>query len=159
MVLFWFPWVAWQCQTPNSLSSRETGVDPGIRRWKKTTYLNKINVRTKPLVVYISQKNWGAETLKPGSEFDMFEPQLKSGFFKAFTAWPVCLLGVIWFFWEGIKTCLIYVTLWYMSPLNVLTFSYCLRIDSLRFVDLTNSFHVWRWYDHSHKQIIIATSF
>jgi hypothetical protein len=35
MVVFRCPWVAWQSQTPDSLSSSETGVNPGMRSWRK----------------------------------------------------------------------------------------------------------------------------
>jgi hypothetical protein len=40
---------------PDSFSSRETGVNPGIRS-RKVTYLNELDVR-KPLVVSISQRS------------------------------------------------------------------------------------------------------
>jgi hypothetical protein len=65
---------------PDSLSSSETGVDPGTRSWKKSTYLNELDVR-KPLVVSISQTR-RAETLQPGLEFDNFKPPLESSIFE-----------------------------------------------------------------------------
>jgi hypothetical protein len=40
---------------PDSLSSSETGVNPGIRSYEKSTYLNELDVR-KQLVVSISQR-------------------------------------------------------------------------------------------------------
>ncbi len=65
---------------PDSLSSSETRVYPGIRSWKK--HLSDWARRQKAVGGVYFTKKWRAETLQPGSEFDNFKPWLKSGNFK-----------------------------------------------------------------------------
>ncbi len=65
---------------PESLSSCETVLNPKIGSWKSTHWI-ELNVR-KPLVVLIFTKNWRAETLQHGLEFDSFKPRPKSSIFK-----------------------------------------------------------------------------
>ncbi len=80
---------------PDSLSSRETGVNPEIRSWKKKHSTEWAQCQEAIGGIYFTKK-WRAETLQPGSEFDGFEPRLKSGIFKC-TSW---VKGS--FFWEWI---------------------------------------------------------
>jgi hypothetical protein len=74
------PKVAWQFQTPKSLSSSETGIYPGIRSWKK--HLSAW-ARCQEAIggIYFTKKQ-RAETLQRGLEFDNFKPRLESGIFK-----------------------------------------------------------------------------
>jgi hypothetical protein len=59
----------------------ETGVNAGIRNGK-STFLIEFDV-IKTLVVSISQKKSGAESLQPALEFDNFKSRLKSCIFKS----------------------------------------------------------------------------
>jgi hypothetical protein len=64
---------------PDSLYSSETGINPGIRSWKK--HLPEWSWCHKAVGgIYITKK-WRAETLQPGLEFDNFKSWLKIGFF------------------------------------------------------------------------------
>jgi hypothetical protein len=65
---------------PNSLSSSETGVNPGIRSREKHT---SDWAKSQKAIggIYVTKK-WRAETLQPGMEFDIFKPQLKSSIFN-----------------------------------------------------------------------------
>jgi hypothetical protein len=48
---------------------------------KKLTFLNDLSV-TKPLVVSKFTKKRRAESLQPGVDFDVFNPQFESSIFK-----------------------------------------------------------------------------
>ncbi len=65
---------------PDSLSSCETGVDPGIRSWRKHS---SDWARCQKAIgdIYFTKKG-RAETLQPGLELDNFQRRLKSGIFK-----------------------------------------------------------------------------
>ncbi len=65
---------------PDLLSSSETGVNPGIRSWKK--HLSEWAQCQKAIGGIYFTKKWRAGTLQPGLEFDNFKPRLKSGIFK-----------------------------------------------------------------------------
>jgi hypothetical protein len=58
----------------DSLSSRETGVNSGVRN-RKSTYLNELNIR-KPLVVCISQRSEKLYNLV--QNFRISNPNLKA---------------------------------------------------------------------------------
>ncbi len=76
-----FP-VSTNCVTnPDSLSSNETEINPGIRSWK-SSYPNELDVR-KPSVVSVSQNIWRAKTLQSYLEFDNLKPRLDSCIFKS----------------------------------------------------------------------------
>ncbi len=68
---------------PDSLSSSDTGVNPGIRRWRKHS---SDWARCQKAIggIYFTNE-WIAETLQPGLEFDNFEPRLKCSIFKCFS--------------------------------------------------------------------------
>ncbi len=69
-----------QFQNLDSISSSETGVNPGTRSWKK--HLSEwARCQTAIGGIYVTKK-WRAETLQPGLEFDYFKPWLESGIFK-----------------------------------------------------------------------------
>ncbi len=76
----------WSCfglcviSNPDLLSSSETGINPGIRSWKKR--LSQWAQGQKAIVGIYIKKKWRAETLQPGLEFDNLKPRLKSGIFK-----------------------------------------------------------------------------
>jgi hypothetical protein len=108
------------------LSSSGTGVNPGMRSWKKR--LSEC-VRCQEAIGGICFTNkWRAETLQPGTEFDTFKSWLKSGLFKCIP-W---LKGSIFegnerrFPKAGFKTYLMTP----MSPFNSPTF-FCLYLYSL----------------------------
>jgi hypothetical protein len=65
---------------PNLLSSSETGVNPGIRSWKK--HLSDWARCQKASGGIYSTKKRRPETLQPGLEFDNFKPRLESCIFK-----------------------------------------------------------------------------
>jgi hypothetical protein len=65
---------------PASLSSSETGLNPGIRSWKK--HLSEWAQWQKAICGIYFTKKWRTETLQPGLAFDNFKPQLKSSIFK-----------------------------------------------------------------------------
>ncbi len=65
---------------PDAISSSETGVNPGIRSWKKHLY-DWAQCQKAIGSIYCTKK-WRAEILQPGLEFDNFKPWLKSGIFK-----------------------------------------------------------------------------
>jgi hypothetical protein len=70
---------------PDSLiSSSKTGVNPGIRSWKKK-HSSEWTQCHKDIGGIYPTKNWRAETLHPGLEFDDFKSRLKSGIFKCFS--------------------------------------------------------------------------
>ncbi len=83
---------------PNLLSSSETGVNPGLRSWKK--HLSDW-ARCQKAVggIYLTKKR-RAETLQPGSEFDNFKPRLKSVSSNVSHGWtvrfPGVMIGVFW---------------------------------------------------------------
>ncbi len=84
---------------PGSLSSSDTGVDPGIRSWKKHS---SGWARCQKAIggIYFTKK-WRAETLQPGLEFDNFKPRLESGIFKCIYWLNGSFLGVmIGVFWK-----------------------------------------------------------
>jgi hypothetical protein len=88
-----FP-VSWSCVTianPDTLSSSETGVNLGIRSWKK--HSSEWAWWQEAIGEIYFTKKWRAETLQPGLEFDNCKPRLKSGIFKC-----ICLLNSS-FFW------------------------------------------------------------
>jgi hypothetical protein len=67
--------------SPDFVSSSKTGVNAGIRGWKKhssgwASCLEAIDG------IYFTKK-WRAETLQPDLEFDNFKPRLESGIFKS----------------------------------------------------------------------------
>ncbi len=78
---------------PDSLSSSETGNNPGIRSWKKHS---SDWARCQKAVggIYFTKKR-RVETLQPGSEFDNFKHQLKSGCLQ------MHLLAERFLFWKG----------------------------------------------------------
>ncbi len=65
---------------PNSLSSSETGVNSGIRSWKKR--LSDWAQCQKAIGGINFTKKWRAETLQPGLDFDNFKHRLKSSIFN-----------------------------------------------------------------------------
>ncbi len=65
---------------PDSLSSSETGVNPGIRSWKKALIWMS-SMSESHWCIYFTKK-WRAGTLQPGLEFDNFKPRLESGTLK-----------------------------------------------------------------------------
>jgi hypothetical protein len=86
---------------PDSLSSSETGVNPGIRSWKNT-YLNELDVR-KPLVQSISQKSEELRLYNLVWNLKNFKPLLKSGIFKCIS-WLNGSFFLGWWsgvFWKG----------------------------------------------------------
>jgi hypothetical protein len=76
---------------PDLLSSNETGVNPGIRSWKKC--LSEWARCQKAIGDIYFTKKWRAETLQPGLEFDNFKPRLKAVSSKASLGWMVRSLG------------------------------------------------------------------
>jgi hypothetical protein len=65
---------------PDSLSSSETGVNLGIRSWKKH-WSERARCQKAIGGIYFTKK-WTSETLQPGLEFENFKPKLISGIFK-----------------------------------------------------------------------------
>jgi hypothetical protein len=114
---------------PSLLSTWETGVNPGIRSWKKRWY-EWAWCQKAIGGIYIT-KRWRTETLQPGLEFDDFKPRLESGIFKC----------IFWlnrsFFGDGDQGFLKEVVKAYlmapMSPLNSSIFL-CVHIYSLWFM-------------------------
>ncbi len=101
---------------PDSLSSSETGINPGIKT-AKSTDLNLLDA-IKPLVVSTSQKKWKAATLQPALRFDNFKPWLKKGVSSSDGS-PASTIHALWgdeqgFLIVGVKTYLTART----SPLN-----------------------------------------
>ncbi len=104
---FWVPasWVT--ISNPNSLSRSETGVNPGIRSWKKRS--SEWAWCQKAIGGISFTKKWRTETLRPGLQFADFKPQLESRIFKC-----ISWLNGSFFLWgedlrflkEGVKTCL-----------------------------------------------------
>ncbi len=66
---------------PYLLLSSKTGVNPGMRRFKKQLIWLSLIVR-KPLGLSILQKKSEGQRLQPGLEFDNFKPWLETGIFK-----------------------------------------------------------------------------
>jgi hypothetical protein len=99
---------------PHLLSSSETGVNPGIRSWKK--HLSEWARCQKATGGIYFTKKWWAETLQPGLEFDNFKPRLKSGTVSsnASLGWTFRFFGGddLGFLKEGVKT-----YLWHQSCL------------------------------------------
>jgi hypothetical protein len=84
---------------PNLLSSSDTGVDPGIRSWKK--HLSEWARCQKAIGGIYFTKKWRAETLQTGFEFDNFKSRLKSWIFKGISWLNGSFLGVmIRVFWK-----------------------------------------------------------
>jgi hypothetical protein len=97
------------------LSSSETGVNPGIRSWKKHLFEWARCQKAAIGGIYIATK-WRAETLQRSLEFDNFKPRHERGIFK----W-ICRLNDSFFEGDdrgilkgGVKTYLMAPT----SPLN-----------------------------------------
>jgi hypothetical protein len=99
---------------PDLLSSSETGVNSGIRSWKK--HLSDWARCQKAIGGIYFTKKWRAETLQRGLEFDNFKPRLKSGIFKCISWLNGSSLGGndLGFLKEGVKT----YQMAPMSPLN-----------------------------------------
>jgi hypothetical protein len=104
---------------PNMLFIIGTGVNPGIRSWKK--HLSGWARCQKAIGGICLTKKWRAETLQPGSEFDEFKPRLKSSIFKCISWLNGLFLGSDdWSFLEdGVNTYLMAQ----MSPLSSPTFT------------------------------------
>ncbi len=99
---------------PDSLSSNEAGVNPGIRSWKK--HSSEWARCQKAIGGIYFTKKWRADTLQPGLEFGIFKPRFESGIFKCIS-WPNGSFfgGDDWrFLKEGVKNYLMAP----MSPLN-----------------------------------------
>jgi hypothetical protein len=73
------------------LSNSETGVNPGIRSWKK--HLSDWARCQEAIGGIYFTKKWRAETIQPGLEFDNFKPWLNSGIFKCISWLNVSFLG------------------------------------------------------------------
>jgi hypothetical protein len=118
MVVLRCPLCCMTTSNPDSLSSSETGLNPGIRSWKM--HLSEW-ARCQKAVggIYFTTK-WRAETLQPGLECDNFKPRLKRGIFNCIS-W---LNGSVFegddqgFLKEGVKT----YQMATMSPFNSPTF-------------------------------------
>jgi hypothetical protein len=111
---------------PNSLSRSETGVNPGMRSWKK--HLSEWARCEKAIGGFYFTKKWRAETLQPGLEFDNFKPRLKSVVFKCISLLNGSFLRVmIGVFWKSEVKTFVMVP---MSPLTSPTF-FRLHIYSL----------------------------
>jgi hypothetical protein len=121
MVDFWFLWIAWQFQTPICFPAVKTGVNPGIRSWKK--HLSDWAWCQKAIGGIYFTKKWRAETLQPGLEFDNFKPRLKSSIFKCISWMNSSFFGGDdrGFLKEEVNTNLMAS----MSPLNSPTFFLC----------------------------------
>ncbi len=78
---------------PDSLCSCATGVNLGIRSWKK--HLSEWARCQKAIGGIYFTKQWRAETLQPGLEFDNFIPWLESCMFKCIS-W---LNGSVFLWW------------------------------------------------------------
>ncbi len=89
------------------LSSIETGVNSGIRSWKKR--LSKWVWCQKAIGGIYLTKKWRAETLQPCLEFVNIKLRLKSGIFKCISWLNESILGGWWLglFKEGVKTFLL----------------------------------------------------
>jgi hypothetical protein len=90
-----FPMSA-SCMTilnPDLLSSSETGINPGIRSWKK--HLSEWARCQKAVGGIYFTKKWRAETPQPGLEFDNFKPRLRSGIFKCISWLNSLFLGAM----------------------------------------------------------------
>ncbi len=83
-----------QTTIDDSLSSSETGVNFGIRSWKK--HFSEWAWCQKAIGGIYSTKKWRAETLQPGLEFDYFKPWLESGFFKCISWLNGSIFGGWW---------------------------------------------------------------
>jgi hypothetical protein len=70
------------------------GVNPDMRSWKK--HSSEWARCQKAIGGIYYTKEWRAETLQPGLEFDNFKPQLESSVFKCII-WPSGLF--FFFFW------------------------------------------------------------
>ncbi len=103
---------------PDSLSSSETGVNPGTRCWRK--FLSEWARCQKAIGGIYFTKKWRAKILQPGSKFDNFKPRLKSSTFKTSNASPSWTVRFfegddLGFLEEGVKTYL-------MEPMPVNNF-------------------------------------
>jgi hypothetical protein len=126
MVGFWCPASCVTVSTSDLLSSSGTGVNRGIRSWKK--HLSEWARCQKAISgIYFTNK-WRAETLQPGLEFDKFKPRLLSGIFKCISWLNGSFLGDDrGFLKEGVKT----YQMATMSPLNLSSLFFRFHIYSL----------------------------
>ncbi len=85
------PQVAWQFK-PRSFSSSETGVNPGIRSWKKHSS-ERAQCQNAITDINITKK-WRAETLQFGWEFYDIKPGLKAVSSNASPRWTVRIFSV-----------------------------------------------------------------
>ncbi len=84
---------------PDSPSSSETGVNPGIMSWKSTCLI-ELDVR-KPLVVSMSQRSEEMRLYNLVQNLTISNPGLKAVSSNASTGWTVRFSGVmIWVFWK-----------------------------------------------------------
>ncbi len=84
---------------PNSLSSSETGVNPGIRSWKK--HLSEWARSQEAIDGIYFTKKWWAKTIQSGLEFDNFEHFFKTVSSNASSGWTVRFFGVDdWCYWK-----------------------------------------------------------
>ncbi len=83
---------------PFLLSSSETGINPGIKSWRK--HLSDWDRCKKAIGGVYFTKKWRAETLQPGLEFDDFKPWFKTVSSNASSRWTVrfflVMIGVFW---------------------------------------------------------------
>jgi hypothetical protein len=78
---------------PNLLSCSETGINPGIRSWKK--HLSHWPWPLKAIGgIYFTTK-WRAQILQSGVEFDTFKARLKSCIFKCIFFLKASFSGVM----------------------------------------------------------------
>jgi hypothetical protein len=119
IVLSQYPRVAWKILNPDSLSSNETSINPGIRSWKKITHLNKLDV-WNPLVVPISQRSQELRLCNLVLNLTISNPGLKAVSSNATPGWMLHVFGgdTRDFLTEGVKTYLLSPIL----PLNWPTF-------------------------------------
>ncbi len=111
---------------PDFLSSSETGVEPGIRSWKKH-WSEWARCQKAVGGIYFTKK-WRTDTLQPGLEFDNFKLRLKSCIF-------ICISWLNGSFFggddqdclkEGVKT-----YQWHQNRLIICQLFNCLCIYSL----------------------------